>query len=490
MPGVTISTAVRTGPTNATVRSSSQLFIAGFAERGPVGSVVTVQSLEEFESRFGGYVSTAYLHPTVQAFFEEGGTRAQVSRVVGSGATEGFEVLSDSETDPTIKVWALGEGTWSTGLEIQVVDTDATLADSVAIKIWHNDTLLINTGAKTTVAGLINAINTGVSSSLYVYAVDLASENVNPLPVVSARSAFSEGAAGSAAVLADYSTALELFDDSYGDGAVSIPETSLETVQKALVDHANTNNRLAILHSSSSATSGDAIDDAAAITAYDNAEHAAYYFPWVYVPTAVSGVSRLIPPDGYVAAKRALAHNQTGPHQPAAGLLSKARFVSGVASDVDAAAGDTLDEAGVNAIRIIANSVRIYGARSCSSDSANFRYYTAQDVLNTVVVQAYSQLDDLLFSVINGRNTVYGDVQSRLISLLEGLRLLGALYEAYDANGNKTDIGYTVKCNASINPITQVANGIIKAEVGVRVSSIGDRINVTIVKSNLTTSVV
>jgi hypothetical protein len=146
----------------------------------------------------------------------------------------------------------------------------------------------------------------------------------------------------------------------------------------------------------------------------------------------------LIPPDGYVAAKRALAHNQTGPHQPAAGLLSKARFVTGVASDVDAAAGDTLDAAGVNAIRIIANSVRIYGARSCSSDSANFRYYTAQDVLNTVVVQAYSQLDDLLFSVINGRNTVYGDVQSRLISLLEGLRLLGALYEAYDANGNKT----------------------------------------------------
>ena len=70
MPGVTISTAVRTGPTNATVRSSSQLFVAGFAERGPVGSVVTVQSLEEFESYFGQFVSTAYLHTTVQAFFE------------------------------------------------------------------------------------------------------------------------------------------------------------------------------------------------------------------------------------------------------------------------------------------------------------------------------------------------------------------------------------------------------------------------------------
>lgn len=198
----------------------------------------------------------------------------------------------------------------------------------------------------------------------------------------------------------------------------------------------------------------------------------------------------MIPADGYFAAKRALAHNQTGPHQPAAGILSKARFVNGVATAIDAATNDVLDAASVNAIRVISNSVRIYGARSCSSDAKNFRYYTAQDVINTVVVQAHTQLDDLLFSVINGRTTVFADVESRLISLLERLRVIGAFYEAYDANGAKMDVGYTVKCNTQNNPVAQLATGVIKAEVGLRVSSVGDKINVTIIKSNLTTSVV
>ena len=47
MPGIQISTAVRTGPTNATVRESSQAFFVGKAERGPVDEALLVTSLEE-----------------------------------------------------------------------------------------------------------------------------------------------------------------------------------------------------------------------------------------------------------------------------------------------------------------------------------------------------------------------------------------------------------------------------------------------------------
>jgi hypothetical protein len=51
MPGVVISTAVRTGPSSATVRESSQLFVVGLAERGPVGEAVLVHSLKRVEHR-------------------------------------------------------------------------------------------------------------------------------------------------------------------------------------------------------------------------------------------------------------------------------------------------------------------------------------------------------------------------------------------------------------------------------------------------------
>ena len=65
-----------------------------------------------------------------------------------------------------------------------------------------------------------------------------------------------------------------------------------------------------------------------------------------------------------------------------------------------------------------------------------------------------------------------------------------ALYEAFDAKGKRIDKGYTVQCDAAINPVTQLADGLVKAKVGLRVSSVGDKIEVDIVKSNLTNSVV
>jgi phage tail sheath protein FI len=487
MPGIVIETAVRTGPSTATVRASSQFFVVGLAERGTTTAPVKVESLEQFETYFGGYQSYSYLHPTVQTFFEEGGTRAYVARVVGSAADSGSLTLDDGDDDNTITITAVGEGNWSTRIKVQVVDASGDRN----VKILLDDVEIFATGAQSTVTGIINAINTSVEASPYVVASNDNSTNNNPLPAVLAATALSAGDDDRAAVVAaDYVNALELFNDSYGDGAVAVVENTSDTVKEGLVEHANTHSRIALLHSASGTSVSTVIADAEEITDLEHAEHAAYYFPWVYVPTSVNGVNRLIPPTGYVAAKRAQAHNQTGPHAPAAGLMSRSRFVNGVETDIDRTNGDLLDNGKVNAIRVLSNTIRIYGARSCSSDVANFRFYTAQDVLNSVVTQAFTSLEDLVFSVIDGRNIVLASVESRLVSLLEGLKNLGALYPSFDAFGVQVDPGYTVKCNPSINPLTQLADGTIKAEVGIRVSSIGDKINVTIVKSNLTTSIV
>ena len=107
-----------------------------------------------------------------------------------------------------------------------------------------------------------------------------------------------------------------------------------------------------------------------------------------------------------------------------------------------------------------------------------------------MVVEANNSLEDLVFSVIDGRNTVFASVESKLYSVLEPLRAIGALFEAFDALGKQIDFGYTVKCDSTINPVTQLADGLIKARVGLRVSSVGDKIEVDIIKSNLTKSVV
>lgn len=489
MPGVTITTAVRTGPTSATVRDSSQAFFVGLAQRGPVDEAVLVQSLAEFEETFGTYVTYAYLHPTVQTFFEEGGTQCYIARVVGPDATTATRVLNEGGVGGSdcITLTANGPGDWAHNMDIQV-----TASSSLRnIKLFYNDDLVYQTGNKATTTALVNAINNSAIASKYMSAVKLTDD----LPQVESATAFGAGsntdgdddrsADEVATTFTAYVDALELFLDSYGTGAVVCPET--HEINTDLIAHANSYSRVALLHLEEAAT--DAAGDAATLGAEDHSEHAAVFYPWVYVPTDVAGVNRLIPPTGFVAGKRALAHNQTGPHQPYAGLISSARFVNGVEVDVNRTLGDSLDADYVNAIRVIANTVRIYGARSLSTDTDNFRFITIQDTVNSVVVEANASMEDLVFSVVDGRGGLFASIEGRLTAICERMKSIGALYEAYDANGKLIDPGYSVKCDTSINTTAQLAEGTIKAQLGVRVSSVGDKIEVTIIKSNLTSSV-
>ena len=81
MPGINISTAVRTGPSVTLFNAASQAFFVGKAQRGPSAEAVLILSLEQFESTFGGYQTGNLLYPTVEAFFEEGGTRCVGGKV-------------------------------------------------------------------------------------------------------------------------------------------------------------------------------------------------------------------------------------------------------------------------------------------------------------------------------------------------------------------------------------------------------------------------
>jgi hypothetical protein len=93
-----------------------------------------------------------------------------------------------------------------------------------------------------------------------------------------------------------------------------------------------------------------------------------------------------------------------------------------------------------------------------------------------------------VFSVIDGRGSLFGEVAAVLINVLDPIAKSGGLFALYDGNGKLIDSGYTVQVNDAINPISQLATGVVKAKVGARVSSIGDTIEVEITKSNLTAS--
>lgn len=495
MPGVVVTTAVRTGPTVPNLQPSSTFFIVGEAERGPTDRALLVTSLEEFEDFYGGFVSYGHLHPQVQAFFEEGGARCYVSRVVGaspsasSGDIEvGTKTLNTAGASPAITLTAVGAGDWSENLEVSVT----ALGSGFALKLFLNDDQVYSTGECNNAEKAVNRINASVIASRYVTAALPGAGSL--VPAVAAASAFSAGDDNRGAITVDnYTDALELFTENLGAGAVAAPDIvndgfSMSAVHNALITHAKDNNRVALCSFPLSYAADDAIGAMSDYAEADGAQNAAFFWPYVSANRAPN-TPITMSPEGYVAAKRSVAFNARGPWAPYAGLLSEASYITGLTTSVGKTVGNELDDGRVNALRFINGRVRVYGARSASSDEDNFRYITAQETLNYIITESENRLEDLVFTAIDGRGVLFGQIEARLRALLDPIRQAGGLYEAFDALGDRIDYGYTVVVNDAINPAYQLAQGVVRAKVGVRISSVGDQIVVNVTKSNLTASV-
>jgi hypothetical protein len=484
MPGVIVTTAVRTGPTNTQTAATATMFLAGLTERGPDGTVHLITSLSDYQDIYGGVATAGYTHQTIETFFEEGGSRAYVSRVIGSDATESTLELDKTGAIGVITLTAAGKGTWSNGGVLQATVTQPTAGTSFKIAIALNGVTVFTTKTHTTVAAAVAEINNSATAALYVTAED---EGVSGIPVAVTGN-FAGGTDDATVVAADYVTAIGLFTEDLGPGAICAPGQTADAVREALMAHAKNRRRIAILGFENGTSVGTAVSEATSFSTDDGAEFAGFFHPWVKIPNGT--LTSTIPPDGYVCGKRAAIHNAYGSWNPYAGERSQASFVISPVTPFSKSEADALDAGFVNAIKVINSTTRIYGARSASDDTDNFRFITAREVINQVVYEAENALEALLFLPIDGRRSTFARVQSTLTGIMERIRIGGGLYEAFDAFGKRLDPGYTVVVNDAINPLSQLATGVIKAKVGARVSSVGDTIEVEITKSNLTATLV
>jgi len=95
-------------PARTALRTDIAAFV-GIAERGPVDRPTPIASWEQFQSTFGGFITSAYLAYAVKAFFENGGAMCHIVRVAAPAAF--------TQTD---------------GAQMQPADRSASLVMSVA----------------------------------------------------------------------------------------------------------------------------------------------------------------------------------------------------------------------------------------------------------------------------------------------------------------------------------------------------------------------
>lgn len=486
MPGVIVRTATRSGPTNPTIPASGRYFVAGQFERGPVGTATLVRTLADLEASYGGRVSYGSAYDDLRTYFEEGGTEAYVSRVVGDAATLGSVTLSDRAVSPltTVRIDAISAGAWSTGVTVAVAA--GTLADTVKITVDGpvdgDEETYDNLGSP---AAIVSALE----ASRLVRAVDLGSVTAAPgnLPAVSTAQALGAGSDDRASITAaDMVAGLAAFGADLGAGAVAIPGYTASLVGSDLIAHATDTRRLAVLAGPQGASDNDYLTLADGLIT-GGGEYGGLFGPWVRIPMG-GGATKLVSPEGYVAAMRARAHLEEGPWRAPAGEIAVARFVTGVERELTRAQGDTLDEGQVNAIRRIAGTVRLYGWRSLSTDADNYALLNGRDVLNSVAVVAEQRLERFVFRTVDGRGLLLASVAADLVGLLEPMRAAGGLFER-TVDGEQIDAGYSVDVGPTVNTPAVLAANKIAAVIALRVSPVGTLIDLTITKAGLTANV-
>ena len=122
----------------------------GVARKGPLDKSDLVINWTQFVEKYGSFWNGNFLAYSVKAFFDEGGKRAYIARIAGSGAAASTKNLKDyGESNDTFKIDAINEGTWGDNLTVTTLLYTTTTAGAIA------------TGATTVVLASVNNVRKG-----------------------------------------------------------------------------------------------------------------------------------------------------------------------------------------------------------------------------------------------------------------------------------------------------------------------------------------
>ena len=471
--GVNVTTAVRTGPSNTSV-PSGRFIIAGLAERGPVNTPTVVRSLAQFESVFGvraPYNGAPY--DSARLFWEEGGGEIVFVRIVGDDATP-----ASLSVEGGLVLTANSPGGWGNLIEAYLAQPSGGLAElyvtygSLAEKFSaaSNDELIrkVNAASSLVRASLSSGDAEGMPEEFAVENLDGGDDDRGSVDVDS------------------YMAGLDRVGGDLGTGAVALPGLSAELVGVNLLAYAKRTRRIAFLAMGEE----DSVEDARAFTksaaGADGAEFGALLYPHVRIPDGTA--ARTVSPEAFAAAVRSRAHASGRFWEVPAGDHGLAHWVLETVPSVDTELNDALAEDNITAIVTTGTRIRPYGWWSLSSDSENFKLLTARDVLNVLASQVTHDLEEFVFSTVDGRGQLLSKIESTIRGRLDPIAQAGGFFPRI-VGEEELDPGYSVRVDSTINTASSLANNTVLGAVAVRLSPTAALIEVEITKSSLTAAV-
>lgn len=474
---------VDNSPAKGASTDTSPGFVLGYAEKGSTTAAIEVSSMTEFEQKLGSRLSTATLYDALDAAFREGLPKAYVGRIVGPSAVKASAKLFDASgsTDPgdvALVATALDYGSWANGLNVEVVAGDT--GGEFKIKVTHDTDATVQETSPSLVDRAA-AVTWSTSSDYIVLSLGASNEDPRvqgPTSLASGTDDYSN--ASSTQRLA----ALALFVPELGPGQVSFPGATSSTIHDEIMDHAEANNRVALLDAADTGTKSTITSLAATLRALGSTNRKAMLLaPWVVVPGLTPGATRDVPPSAI--ALGIIGRNDSdgrSPNEPAANELGRSRYALGVKNTWSAIDRDELNTAGVAVLRDVLGEVRIMGGRTLADPTSDpyWLNFANSRMLMAIVAKLDAVANRYLFRQIDGKRLVISDFGGDLRAELLPFYNAGSLY------GATPDEAFVVDVGPSVNTPATIADNQLNADVAVRLSPMGELITIRIAKVPVT----
>ena len=505
-PGVYVE-EVSTGPKPIEGVSTSVAGFLGPTERGPE-EIRYITSWLEFTRWYGGHlgVDKSFMSYAVQGFFNNGGRRCFVARVVGGGP---IAASIPAAAPNTVTVTAYGRGSWGNNVFVRVVESTKSKNAKVgdAAKGWVRVQVIYFSGdeqvppqdiadpfdpkkandkklrqpttppedfddlslSTTAANSLITVINMG-SRLIRVSAADGAPQ----LPFVAADAPFTalQGGVGGLPAVDDYDGKLEsnngLPDQLLGFGRGLLAMNAIDGVSLLVApDHVKFGSNLAL----KIITSCENLKDRFAILSTDqvfspttpnlqfDTTFGALYHPWIWIYDSVSRDDQLVPPAGHMAGIIARTDIEVGVFKaPANAVVVGAKDL---AEPLPKAVQDLLNPIGVNCIRDFRSDrrgIRLWGARTMSSDP-EWKYINVRRLFLYIEESIDEGTQWVVFESNN--EITWGRVQRSITNFLMTIWRAGGLF------GSKPEEAFFVHCDRSTMDEDDIQNGRLVCKIGI-----------------------
>jgi len=481
-PGVYIEEIER-GPKPIEGVATSTAAFLGETERGPTEPRLVTSNNDYFRLFGDVFEAGKYLPQSIRGFFDNGGRRVYVARIVGEDA-----ITAQAEIGG-LTISAVGAGLWgnrvfvkisagtvvdsrgsSVGFKLQIAYWEGFPGGGTPFDAFDNSTQL----PRPVITEEYDDLSVRPESPDY-FGKRVNNRNSALIEIDEPETPLENNPAAGAGPLIDGAdgapvnniafrgenedpeqrrglAALQL--DKYRDVAVVYaPAVDQPTVTDIITHCENERFRFAVIDSDANLAAASTIQP----RNNHDTQYGAFYYPWIYISDPRTGARTKVPPGGYVCGIYARSDTTRGVFKAPANEI--VRGAIDLEFNIDQGTQDVLNPRGVNAIRRFpGRGIRLWGARTLSSDPL-WKYVNVRRLFIFIEASIYNSTQWVVFEPNDPR--LWARVKQTVTLFLRTQWREGALF------GEKEEEAYSVNVGRETMSEDDILNGRLIIEVGI-----------------------